>query len=404
MHMRTITDIIPPSRRSPEGNPLSDLPVTGRPGRPKRFPFVTLIVTLLITAGAVGMLYHFSTAKVEVTPNTLSVAVQGSFTATQSSGVLPYEIITAEKIASQSVKSSGSKAVSATASGHITIYNTQTKPQKLIASTRFATTAGLIFRIPSAVTVPAGNTAKPGSILVKVVADKAGDVYNVGATSFTIPGFAGTPQASQVYARSTAAMTGGASGTVPVIDVGVESQTRVALSSALVSDLSTSLQAKIPDGYTLLPGAATTTFTALPSTPTATTGTVDVKEQGTITAIVFPSGALAKGIASSVSTLNYSGEALSLQPTSALTLSTISLPTEGASSFTFQLAGTAAFVYTVDSTRISAAVAGKTPSEAQVALTNYPEVKRAVLILRPFWRHTFPQDPSAITVTVAVPQ
>ncbi len=374
-----------------------------RPERSLKFPFLTLTITLLVTAGAVGALYHFSTARVEVTPNTLSAAVHGSFTATQSSGALPYEIITAEKIASQSVKSSGTKAVTGTASGTITIYNTQAKPQKLIATTRFATTAGLIFRIHAAATVPGGTAAKPGSVVARVYADKMGDTYNVAPTSFTVPGFSGTPQASQVYARSTAAMTGGASGTVPIIDAGVESQTRVALSSALASDLSTSIQGQIPAGYTLLPGAATTTFAALPSTLTATTGTVDVKEQGTITAVVFPSVALAKSIAASISALSYNGEALSLQPSSNVTLSATSLPTIDASSFIFQLTGTAAFVYTIDSTRIEAAVAGKTPSEAQVALTNYPEVKRAVLVLRPFWRQTFPQDPSAIAVTVANP-
>ena len=77
-----------------------------------------------------------------------------------------------------------------------------------------------------------------------------------------------------------------------------------------------------------------------------------------------------------------------------------SAPDPDASSFSFTIAGTVPLVYNIDSARIAAAVAGETRDAAKVALTNYPEVKRAVIILRPFWRQTFPQDPSSIKVVV----
>ena len=404
--MRKLDDIIPPSRRR-EAEPLTRKSVTRESSNPSgsspKFPSTTLVAVVLVIAASVGALYYFSSAKVDVTPNTVSAAVQSSFTANQSTGNLPYEIITAQKIASQSVKSTGTKEVSSSASGSITVYNTQSKVQKLITNTRFATTAGLIFRIHAPVTVPAGTAAKPGSVTTKVYADKAGDSYNVAATSFTIPGFAGTPQASQVYARSTSAMTGGASGTVPVIDKVVEQQAQNALISALGPDLMTSLESQIPSGYILLPGAATTTYEEITPAPSSTTGMVDVKEQGTITAVVFPNAALAKAVATSVAGLGYQGEPLTLTSNSNLELTTVRLPELNATSFTFTLAGTASLVYTVDPTRIAAAIAGKTRAAAEVALTSYPEVKRAILVLRPFWRQSFPQDPSIITITVVNP-
>src|SRR3989344_5840413 len=195
--MRTLNDIIPPSRRketSQPTNPASRELLNLSADKPPKFPYVTLLVVALVVAVSIGALFYFSTAKVEVTPSTVSAAVQSSFSANKSSGDLPFEIITAQKIASQSVKGSGTKTVNSSASGTITIYNTQAKAQRLVTNTRFATTAGLIFRTHTAVTVPAGTTAKPGSVNVKVYADKVGDAYNVGATSFTIPGFAGTPQ------------------------------------------------------------------------------------------------------------------------------------------------------------------------------------------------------------------
>ncbi|MBI5405450.1 hypothetical protein HY972_00210 [Candidatus Kaiserbacteria bacterium] len=407
--MRTLDDIIPPSRRK-ETEPFGQLPPNdGRESsrlssdRPPRFPYVTLITIVSVIAVSVGALFYFSSAKVEITPHTVSAAVQGSFTATKSSGDLPFEIITAQKIASQSVKGSGTKTVSSSASGTIVIYNTQSKAQQLVTNTRFATTAGLIFRIHSAITIPGGSTAKPGSIRVKVYADQPGSLYNVGQTSFTIPGFAGTPQATQVYARSTSAMTGGASGIIPIVDAPAQAQARSALVGALGPDLVASIGTQIPEGYTLLPGATTTTYQDLALEPSSTTGMVEVKEQGTITAIVFPTAALAKAVASSVSGLNYQGEPLTLSLSSGNSLMLkpgSDLTDTQASSFPFTLTGTASFVYSVDPTRIAAAVSGKTRSAAEVALTNYPEIKRAVIILRPFWRQTFPQDPAAISVTV----
>ncbi len=406
--MRKLNDIIPPSRRR-EVEPLSQSMPSGREPlrvseRPPRFPYTTLVTVVLIIAASVGVLFYFSTAKVEVTPNTVSAEVQSPFTALTSSGDLPFKVITAQKIASQSVKGSGSKMVNSSASGTITIYNTQTKAQQLVTNTRFATAAGLIFRIRSAVTIPGGSPSKPGSVTVKVYADQPGSSYNVGPTSFTIPGFAGTPQASAVYARSSSAMTGGASGSVPVVDAALESEAKRALMAVLAPDLAASIQAQVPEGYMLLAGAATTTYEGLAPSPSSTTGMVDVKEQGTITAVVFPNAALAKAVASSITGLGYQGEPLTLGPASNLVLTPENgIPDASASSFSFRLTGTASLIYTVDPTRIAAAVSGKTRSSAEVALTNYPEVKRAVLILRPFWRKSFPQDPASISVVVANP-
>ncbi len=404
--MRTINDIVPPSRRREEAPTVGE----GAPRQPLRlserrptFPYKTLIATLLVLAVSLGALFYFSTTRVEIVPNTVTAAVQNSFTATQGAGDLPYEIISAQKVASQSVAGSGTKVVNTFASGTLTIYNTQAKSQRLIANTRFMTTAGLIFRIHEAVVIPAGSTAKPGSIRVTVYADKTGSTYNIDPTSFTIPGFAGTPLATAVYAQSSGSMTGGASGTIPAIDATVEKQAQDALVAALAPELTASLETQIPAGFILLPGSATTTFEELTPTPSPTTGQVEVKEQGTITAIVFPNSALAKSIASSISGLNYQGEPLTLLPTSKLQFSTAQFPSANATSASFTLSGTASLVYSVDPTRIAAAVAGKTRSAAEVVLTNYPEVKRAIIILRPFWRHTFPQDPSGISIVVDNP-
>jgi hypothetical protein len=356
--MRTLNDIIPPSRRKDTGkstnlnNPASREPLNLSTNRPPRFPYKTLGISILVIAVSIVALFYFSVAKIEIIPSTVSVAVQSSFTAEKSGGTLPFEIITAQKIASQSVKGSGTKTINSFAEGTITVYNTQTQSQKLIANTRFATSAGLIFRVRSAITIPGGSQDKPGNITAKVFADKEGVSYNIGPTSFTIPGFAGTPQASQVYARSITAMTGGASGVVPVVDTALETQARSALKTALAPDLSASIQTRIPPGYLMLPGSATTVYEELTSVPSSTTGMVEVKEQGTVTAVIFPSAALAKAIASSVPSLEYQGEQLIIASTDNLLLAAVNMPDPDAKIFSFTLAGTAQLVYAVDASRI----------------------------------------------------
>ncbi|MDB5244675.1 MAG: hypothetical protein JWN18_545 [Parcubacteria group bacterium] len=412
--MRTFNDIVPPSRRK-EVVPLStdsnfnrpSLPpqqgVVRGPERPTRFPYATLAAVILVIILSAGILFYFSSAKVEITPTTVSAAVQSSFTANTSGSALPFQVITAQKVASQSVKGSGTKTVNTVASGTITIYNTQAKPQPLVVKTRFATPAGLIFHLSSGVTVPAGTLASPGKITAKVYADQAGGSYNVAPTNFTVPGFTGSPQEKAVYAKSTSAMTGGASGTVPVVDAATATKTNDTLIKALTPGLLESIQSQVPAGFVIIPGSATTTFQELAATPSSTSDMVDMKQQGTVTAIVFPNSALAKAIATSVSGLNYQGEPVTLASSSNLALTSAMVPDSSASTYSFTLSGTAALIYTVDTSRIAAAVSGKSRSAAEVALTNYPEVKRAIIILRPFWRSSFPQDPASISVVVNNP-
>jgi hypothetical protein len=401
--MHKFDDIIPPSRRK-DGETLSNAP---RAHRRSRFPYLTTGIVLVIIVGSVAALMYFSSAKIEVTPNAATAEVQSTFTATAGTGDLPFKLITAQKVASQSMKGTGTKNVTSSASGMITIYNTQSKPQTLVAKTRFQTTAGLVYRIQAPITIPAGSTDKPGAINAKVVADQPGSSYNVGPTSFTVPGFAGTPQANQVYAKSTAPMAGGASGAVPTVATADEVQARAALKTALATDLQKSLEEELANtyaGYVLIAGSATTTYTALDPAPSTTEGMVDVKQEGTITAVIFPNQAIAKAVASSVAGLGYQGEPIMFSSTDTVKLTpTAGFPDSNATSFSFALSGTASLVYDVDTARIAAAVAGKTKTAAETALTAYPEVSRAIIILRPFWKQTFPEDPAAIQVSVVEP-
>jgi hypothetical protein len=89
-----------------------------------------------------------------------------------------------------------------------------------------------------------------------------------------------------------------------------------------------------------------------------------------------------------------------LASTSGLRLASASTTPSASDPFTFDLSGSTAVVWKVDTNKIAGAVAGKTRAAAEPILTGFPEISKAYLTLRPFWRNTFPDDPAEIKVTV----
>ncbi|MEJ0053206.1 MAG: hypothetical protein WDN10_00560 [bacterium] len=413
---RTLNDIIPPSRRRkmeeegalpPEASyrqaPPPQQPMYGGPS-PRRFPYATALIALVIIALSVGALYLFSGAKVTIDPSSDTVAVAGTYSATASGGALPFEVISVQKIGTQSVPGEGTETVNQAAQGTATVFNTQKTPQRLITNTRFETPAGLIFRIHAPIVVPAAKDANtPGSVTATLYADAAGESYNIGATTFTLPGLAGSPAFTAVTAKSSGPMAGGFTGTRPKVAEATANTARGTLKTALQGDLVTALKAEIPAGYVLLPGATFTSYQDLPNAAGANGTSVDVKEQGTATAVVFPSAPLASAIAAQVLP-GYNGEPVNIPDAGKLVLTpSTGAPAEGATTFDFTLSGNTTIVWTVDPARIASAVAGKTREAAQVVLSGFPEVKRALLVLRPFWTGAFPGDPKDIDVVVNPP-
>lgn len=401
-----LNDIIPPSRRrhlntDSEMTSTREIPPS-MPNIPasrsrRRFPWGTALIALAVVAISGGALYAFSASKVTITPHTSVATIEDDFTASPNTTDLPYAVVSVEKVATQSVPAESTENANDPAQGTITITNQQTVPQALITNTRFATPDGLIFRIHAPISVPAG-----GSVSAPVYADVPGDKYNVGPTTFTVPGLQGGKSYTLVTGKSDAAMTGGFSGTRPSVSQATHDKTAAALQTALESDIQTGLVAKVPAGYVLIPGASFTTYGPQPDTA-GTSNTVAITIKGTATAVVLPEGPLAKTIAYKTAG-TYAGQDVTLANVTKLTLKPV-LPTPptGTEDFAFHLSGTTTIVWTVDAAKIAGAVAGKTRDSAQVILSGFPEVDTARLLLRPFWTSTFPSDPAHIGVTVTPP-
>jgi hypothetical protein len=428
---RTITDIVPPSRRRQMAEqatnvPLNDItppippttqvapppppPPSYEPPmrsseferRPKKgFPYGMALAALVVVAVCIGALYAFAGARVEITPTVNTVPVSGDFSATASVGDLPFEVISVDQVASQSVPAEGTETANEPAQGTITIYNDQAKVQELIKNTRFETPDGLIFRIRDSVKVPAGSETTPGSLSVTVYADEGGERYNIGPTTFTLPGLAGGDLFDKVYARSTEPMVGGFVGERPSVSESSRTSKYEGMKAGLQSDLMAAIAEKVPAEYVLVPGATTVTYTAQPDAA-GTSGTVTLMQKGSAVAVIFPKEALGRAIA--YKTIGaYTGQPVAVQDASGLTL----VPAEGEAiaaglqTLTFSLSGETSIVWIVEAAKVSGAVAGKTRDSAEAILAGFPEVERAVLVIRPFWEGKLPQDPEDIEIKVA---
>jgi len=122
------------------------------------------------------------------------------------------------------IEESGTKA-----SGIITAFNEYgSEPQLLIASTRFLSSNGKIFRTTKDVYVPGAQLNDdeiiPSSIDVEVMADYLGAEYNISPSDFTIPGFKGTVKYESLYGKSNTAISGGSMKTIEDNDLKAEYQ------------------------------------------------------------------------------------------------------------------------------------------------------------------------------------
>jgi hypothetical protein len=173
------------------------------------------------------------------------------------SNKIPAELFSLTKNFSFSFPATGNGNVQIKATGKIIIYNDYSSSQQtLIATTRFKTPDGKIFRLNEKTVVPGKTGAVPGKIEAFVTADKAGESYNIGSVGrFTIPGFDGTDKANKFYAESIEPMKGGFIGVrAHPTDADIK-QAKEKSYSDLKDYVDSLLISQIPEGFKIIEGA-----------------------------------------------------------------------------------------------------------------------------------------------------
>ena len=158
-------------------------------------------------------------AEIEIWPkiNTISmekeILVDGKISqADFSKKKIPGIFFSKEKSITQEFTATGISEKKTKAKGTIRVFNNYHLPQILVATTRFISANGKLFRSKERVNIPPGQ-----SLDVEVEAAEPGPEYNIKPTTFSIPGLLGSPRYTAVYGKSFSPMKGGFIGKVSTV-------------------------------------------------------------------------------------------------------------------------------------------------------------------------------------------
>ena len=173
---------------------------------------------------------------------------------------IPGQIISVQKEKEKEFNATGKKKIYEKARGIITVYNEWgSSSQVLVASTRFLSKDGKLFRTTKTISVPGFKRVEgkdiPGTIDVEIVAAEAGEEYNIKPTAFTIPGLEGSLKYAGIYGRSAEAMKGGKVGEATVVSQDDLEKAKEFLSQGIKEETIGALENEAPEGYKLLDAA-----------------------------------------------------------------------------------------------------------------------------------------------------
>jgi len=226
------------------------------------------VILVLLTLILAFLLCHFALSKteIEIWPETELFTSETKVTCDKaienvdvSNKVIPAELIETEKLITEEFLSSGKALKEKKAEGIIRVYNNySTLAQTLVASTRFVSADGKLFRSIEKVTIPGGKYEGGKFVIsyidIKVLADQPGPEYNIGPSTFSIPGFAGTDRYTKIYGKSFQDMTGGQKEEVPQVSKEDLDEAKKVLSEKALKESEASLKEKISSEFILLKG------------------------------------------------------------------------------------------------------------------------------------------------------
>jgi len=395
-------------RNAPKERFEDDIPLPRRRKRSKKFLWWTLGAVVVCALAGLLLSTLFEGATVTITPKTQQITPPANIIALPDApdGSLGYQTVSLSQSATTTATASGTTHVSTSASGVITIYNAySTASQALVTNTRFEAPDGKIYRIHSATTVPGATknvdgTLTPGSVVVTVYADAAGADYNrTDPTTFTIPGFQGDPRYKAFSAQSTAPITGGFVGDQPAVSTADMQAAQLKLQSELDSSLRSSVTTQIPQGYLPVQGSLNVTYTDI-AEAAGTGTTVSLSQSASATMAMIKSVDLAAILAKLLVT-GYGGEAIDFGTPDPLVLQLASSTPNDTGPLTILLQGNPTLVWQFDQGALKTALLGKDKSTFQTTIETFaPAIEKAEASIRPFWKSTFPTDPSKLSIDI----
>lgn len=389
------------------------IPSAGRNRKPLNPKFmIWLLAIICLAALFFGVSMLFSSATIQVTPRTQELVFNNEVYTAKLDSVatnsLSFEVLKVNKEASETVPAGAEKQVSQKATGKIVIYNNYSaSPQRLINNTRFESAGGKIYRLNSSVVVPGTKTVSgkvvPGSIEATVIADEAGEAYNLKITDllgdFKIPGFKGSPRYEAFYGRLKEDIVGGLIGKQKVVDATLRQSTEEALKVDLKEQLLKELYAIKPENYLVFVNGYNFDYQIKPDTDAG--NDVKITVAGNLNAVVFNNLKLSKYLALK-KIENFDELPTELIPTEDLMV-TFTASDQNAlwrnTTIDLKFNGRANIKWLYDEEALRNDLAGKKESELKTALVKYQNSVSAIqVVFRPVWTRYFPDNSEKIKV------
>ena len=320
-----------------------------------------------------------------------------------TNSIIPAQVFVSNKNITQLFPASGNANVSQKAKGTITIYNAYSSaPQSLVATTRFITPDGKIFRLISGVTVPGAQITNgqivPSSIDAPIIADQAGDTYNVSSTpKLTIPGFQNTPKYNGFYGFIASSTSGGFVGNKAVPTASDITAAKAKMTTLLQSAFQDGTQTNYPGNFKILDGATSTEIAKLSvNTSTDQNGNFSVFGEATFYEIGFNEAALKTFL---LTQANSSGSVSSTFSSLNMNYSGVQADfTKGTVNFSLDAAGTIEAAFSPD--YFSNAILGKSISDAHSMIAVLPGLADGTISAWPSWLANIPSNPNKVHIVV----
>lgn len=367
------------------------------------------IIFFVIAGGVLLISQLLSGVEITVNPRYREPNVNATITAkkTPQAGDLAYEIMSLEATGERQVSATGEETVVEQAKGTILVYNRHsTEPLRLITNTRFETPDNKIFRLKESIVVPGytrgdNGTIAPGVIQATVFADQPGEEYNIPPTTFTIPGFQGSPEFTNVTGESVESMQGGFNGPRFIIDEGELQTAQQSLQMELRNSLLARVDAEKPAGFTSFPGAITFTYETLPAVEYGE-NLATIKEKAIMRIPLFAEGAFAAYIAAATIP-GYEAAAVRIEDPTTLTFNYTNATTSSSNiaameGLEFNLVGRPLIIWKYDADALKNDLVGKSKTALTSVLGGYPAIERADAKSQPVWATSFPEDPEDIEI------
>ena len=373
--------------------------------------FVIFIIFAVLVAGLVGYLV-LPTTEITLSPKTEKISfdllVIGSRNISQvdeSLNKIPLQEIEVEKTKKREFSATGEKQLNEKAKGFITIYNEYSSDeQPLLVRTRFESSGGKVFRTTKAITVPGAKIEEgkivSSSIDVEVIADEAGEDYNIDPTNFNIPGFKGTPKYASFYGKSEEKMEGGYVGKVKVVSAEDIERAEESLTEDVKNEVKQAFQEQIPTDLKVIEEELKEEVTKLSSSnkegDQIDKFTMEIK--ATIKAFLFKEDDL-KNLADLNIISQISEDKISLPETQQIDIGELTIDwANGEVSFPLYIEEEVA--WKIDTQLLKKDLAGLTELEVRGYLSSQEEIGEAKVSFWPFWVKRIPTQEKKIKIII----